>query len=282
MTVRVAAWLLLALAAAAAAALGLRAWNKARLADASLAARMAQIQPVRDAPRLDCAALAAQKPLVLLALGQSNGGNHGVLENLALPPVPLFADGICVAADDPLPGATGSGGSIWRRLPAALAERGWSRPVLISVLAVDSSSIAEWTRADGALAAMLARRVQSMHAQGLAPQLILWQQGEADAKAGTTAADYGLGLDRLAAMLQANGNAAPIVLARSTLCRSVAQPELRSAIAARAAADARFRLGPDTDSLAAAAYRHDACHLSAAGLARAAQMWAEVIASLSR
>ncbi|MBL8471207.1 MAG: hypothetical protein JNM98_05350 [Rhodocyclaceae bacterium] len=236
---------------------------------------MAQIQALNAERRVDCAGLAAQRPLVLLALGQSNAGNHGSLA-AALPPVYLVSAGQCVLAADPLPGATGRGGSIWQRLPAALSERGWARPVVLSVLAVDATTLDDWTHPQSPLGAQLAEHVRSLNGLRLAPDFVLWQQGEADAKAGTEAAAYAARLDGLAVLLRDAGSTAPIFLARSTVCRSPPAAAIRASIEGAVAQRAQFRLGPDIDVLGAE-LRHDGCHLAAAGLDRAAQAWAEVI-----
>lgn len=242
-------------------------------------ARMALIVPAGAQPRADCAGWARQKPLVLLALGQSNAGNHGTPGAVAEPAVALAVGTACLWADDPLPGATGSGGSIWRRLPAALRPALRGRPVVLSVLALDASSIAEWTQPQGALNRRLGAQVAALKQAGLAPDYVLWQQGEADALKQTGTAAYLHALQRLAAQLDAAGTQAPLLLARSSRCRSAPDPAIGKALEQAWASSPRFLPGPDTDGLLDDTARSDGCHLNAAGLQRAAQAWADAIAA---
>lgn len=240
-------------------------------------ARMARIVAPGSQPRADCGAWARQKPLVLLALGQSNAANHGSPGPVDAPPVALVAGSECLWAEDPLPGATGQGGSIWRRLPSKLRPALGDRPVVLSVLALDASSMAEWTRPDGALAARLAAQVRTLRQLGLPPDFVLWQQGEADARLHTSGAHYLRGLQSLAAQLQAAGSEAPLLLARSSRCRAPADPDIGRALEQAWANNPRLLPGPDTDSLLDDSARVDGCHLNGQGLQRAAQAWADVI-----
>ncbi|SBT09908.1 hypothetical protein ACCAA_80011 [Candidatus Accumulibacter aalborgensis] len=248
-----------------------------------LAARLGQIARMGSETGISCADVVSGRPLVLLALGQSNAANHGSLDRRDVEAVTLVAEGKCSQAVDPLAGGTGDGGSIWQRLPAALREQRSERPIVISVLGVDASSIDEWTRPDSPLRQRLVEQIASLLGLGLLPDFVLWQQGEADSRAGTSSDDYAERLDRLAALLHEAGAKAPIILALSTICRSAPNDAIRRAITAKASADRRFRLGPDTDVLAGEGFRRDGCHFTSDGLISAAKMWAVSInAEVSR
>lgn len=242
----------------------------------ALNSRLGQIVPVGKHTELSCASLAAARPLVLLVLGQSNAANHGALSARPADPVTLIADGKCVKATDPLPGGTGTGGSIWQLLPAMLARGTVNRPVVFSVLAVDSTSIDDWTNGNSPLRGRLESQVASMRRLRLMPDFVVWQQGELDARIGTSQANYEQGLHRLAHILAESGVNAPIILARSTICRSAPSSAIRSAVEAITTGDRRFRLGPDTDVLSGEILR-DGCHLTLDGLDSAARMWAKKI-----
>lgn len=244
----------------------------------SLAARIEQIMPVGKHLEVSCAEVASNAPLVLLALGQSNAGNHGLPSVGVMEPVTMIAEGKCIRASDPLPGGTGTGGSIWQRLPALLSKQKDYRPIVLSVLAVDATSIDDWTNPNSPLQSRLASQVASMKRLGLPPNLVLWQQGEADARMGTGKDDYARGLGRLATTLNESGVNAPIILAKSTICRSSPSEAIRSAVEAAALSDLHFRLGPDTDALSGQIYR-SGCHLTADGLNSAAKMWAASISA---
>lgn len=246
-----------------------------------LVQRMAGIAQARTAELVDCAAVARERPLVLLALGQSNAGNHGSPAQTVTPPVLVQAGAGCAHAQDPLPGGTGQGGSVWRHLAALLQQRE-ARPVLFSILAVDGTSIRQWTDADGPIAQRLATQLAQLRAAGLQPDAVLWQQGEADARDASTASGYRAQLARLDTLLHRLGVDAPVYLAQSTVCRSAPYAPVREAIAQATAEPGRLRAGPDTDLLAAASDRSDGCHFSATGAQAAAQACAEVLARAPR
>ncbi|MES2047748.1 MAG: sialate O-acetylesterase [Pseudomonadota bacterium] len=246
-----------------------------------LSLKLEKIIQVDSEATLSCAKLAAQKPLVILALGQSNAANHGARGIDTDVPVALIAGGKCIMAVDPLPGATGLGGSIWYRLPRHFAELEPRRAIVMAVLAVDATSINEWTNQKSLLRERLSQQLKSMQTLGLAPRFILWQQGEADAIAGTSREDYSAGLDQLAGILDQEKIAAPIVLARSTVCRTEPNPAIRAAIEEKVVSNPRFKLGPDTDYDIHEGLRVKKCHFSTEGLDRAAQLWADTIAALA-
>lgn len=246
-----------------------------------LTQRMAGIAQARPEAMVDCAATAGQRPFVLLALGQSNAGNHGSLASVATPPVLVQAGAGCAHAQDPLPGGTGQGGSVWRHLSALLQQRD-ARPVLFSILAVDGSSIRQWTDAKGPIAQRLEVQLAQLRALGLQPDAVLWQQGEADARDAGTASGYRDQLGRLDALLHGLGVDAPVYLALSTVCRSAPYAPVREAIVQATAQPGRLRPGPDTDLLAGAGDRSDGCHFSATGAQAAARAWAEVLARAPR
>lgn len=270
------AWAWPLLTVAVAAAMSVYGSIEHRHEAESLTARIEQIVPVGDSLELSCADVAGERPFVILALGQSNAGNHGAPIGRSPEPVTLIAEGKCIKATAPLPGATGMDDSIWPRLPALLSSLTSSRRIVFSVLAVEATSIDDWTNQRSPLKNRLSAHVASMRRLDLAPNLVLWQQGEADALVGTRQESYSAGLYRLAAILNEAGTTAPIVLAHSTICRTTPNIAIRNAIEAAVANDHRFRLGPDTDTLSSDNYRNG-CHLTADGLDSAAKMWSSSI-----
>lgn len=252
-------------------------------AEQQLATRVASAQGPGPVPVRPCAedhATPAAAPLVLLVLGQSNAGNHGANKPaevaLGSPKANVFVGSGCQFTADPLPGGTGEHGSIWSRLPSHLHSLGLARPVVVALLAVDATSMKEWSSTSGPLAARLDALLAQLKLAQLQPELVLWQQGEADALAGTAQADYAHGLERLRAHLRTAGVAAPILAARSTLCQGSDGTAVRAAISQVVARHPDMRLGPDTDALQGP-YRHRECHFSTLGLDAAARMWAQAI-----
>lgn len=253
------------------------AWKSLR-AETDLAARVAAVRPPRDLPQEPCAPVRGPQPLVLLVLGQSNAANHGSPAAVdAARRVSVFVGRGCQGVTDPLPGGTGQGGSIWSRLPAQLQRLGLERPVVIALLAVDASTVQEWSAERGPLAARLDLTLAQLRAARLQPDWVLWQQGEADARAGTPESDYGEGLLRLRARLSAAGIKAPLLAARSTHCKGTDGTAVRAAIARVAARQGDVLMGPDTDTLLGP-HRLGDCHFTQPGLDAAAALWAAELA----
>lgn len=241
---------------------------------ASLLARLDQLQQATPAQQVDCARWRAQRPLVLLMLGQSNAGNHGLPTPGGSPTIRVMDAGRCALSADPLPGSTGRGGSIASLLPGQLAGLGLDRPVLIQLLAVDATTVDDWVRDDSPLRQHLLATLAANFAAGLPPDRVLWQQGEADALAHTPPAVYTARLLALADLLTNAGVRAPLVVALSTVCRTPPASAQRSAVGTLIAAHPGFLAGPDTDSIGE---RHDGCHLNATGRALAAAAWARAL-----
>lgn len=218
--------------------------------------------------------------MVLLILGQSNAGNHGATD-LAPPDgsggqLTVFDGQVCRRSADPLPFATGRHQSIWSRLEGELARLGPHREVIAAVLAVDSTHIDDWTRFGSPLRQRLGWLLQRMVASGLQPEQIVWQQGEADARRGTTTEAYVQAFERLRMQVRESKIDAPWRLARSTVCRNDGGAAVRAAQDQLFARHPDLRAGPDTDSLRGA-YRVDGCHFSSQGLDEAARLWAAAL-----
>lgn len=245
--------------------------SQARLRD-SLQFRLSALQTTATEAMRNCASLRAAQPLVLMVLGQSNAANHGEPTLGGSPATWMMDTGICSISSDPLPGATGHGGTPWSLLPQRLAALGFDQPVLIQLLAVDASTINDWVRSDSPLRSRLRQAVARNAESGLQPQFVLWQQGEADARAGTPPDQYRKGLLDLADQLHEQGLDAPIVLALSTVCNSPPHVGLRTNLLALPQTDPRFKAGPDTDQVQS---RRDGCHWNAAGRQQVAHAWAD-------
>ena len=254
-----------------------RAWRYQQAVAAGLQRRLADIVVAPSAAIIPCNDIAAADIPVVLAMGQSSAGNHGLSDPLHPASIPMVSLEGCLWAREPLPGATGRGGSVWSRLPAELASRKVLPPVLMSVLAVESSSIAEWTRPESPLRARLLQHLDRMKRLGRLPTLILWDQGAADVRDRTSSQDYRAGLLALADTVQSQAGPVRILLAPTTRCRSEASPALHKTVAQLVATDRRFGKGPLLDQALSADMRYDDCHLNVAGLGRAATLWADSV-----
>lgn len=229
----------------------------------------------------------ADRPFVLVAFGQSNAASYGGIESHA----PLrfepgahahaanavaldWQSGRCFRAADPLPGTDGHGASPWVRLAAGI-----DRPVLVVAFAKGGTTIADW--AGGApprhpALADVPGRIEAagraLARLGLAADRVIMMQGESDPHTSATA--YEAALSRVAAKVEA-AFGRPLVVAKSTLCQRPEIAAVRAAIDAAAARDPRVIAGPDFDRIASHALdRTDRCHLSVAGIEKAAAAWA--------
>ena len=93
-----------------------------------------------------------------------------------------------------------------------------------------------------------------------------------------SASQYRQGLRALADALQTPASSPrKVLLAHSTVCRSDASTALNGAVKQLVASDPRFGQGPDLDHGLRQDQRYDGCHLTGAGLARAADLWADAV-----
>ena len=225
-----------------------------------------------------CEKLRALGAPLIIVLGQSNAASHGQ-PDAAAPPTWIFHAGGCGLRGDPLPGTTGRGASIWPWLAQDLkAQVPHGAPVVLAPIAVGGTRIDHWT-SPGPMNALLLSSLAQVAASGLPVRAIVWQQGEADMLAGTSAEEYQAGLGMLGRTIAARGIDAPLYIARSTYCRQSGTGAIRRGVDRYLDAHAglRVRAGPDTDLLLGE-NRYDGCHFSAIGLKRAAALWAEYLA----
>ncbi len=187
-----------------------------------------------------------------------------------------FYDGRCFAGEDPLPGATGTGGSVWNRLGDLLISSGRFDQVVMASIAVDSSGIAEWSPG-GNLHPRLIAALGELRFHGLEPTHLLWHQGERDMQLGTSEASYAAHFYRLVASIRHAGFSTPVYVAGASYCRGRHSEKIRAAQLEVLDAAAGVFAGPDTDSLVEPALRHDDCHFSATGADRHAALWRDAL-----
>lgn len=233
---------------------------------------------VTATPRAARAARVArtQRVMVALVFGQSNAANWGESLRTAGPRVFTFFRGSFARAKDPLPGANGTGGTVWTRLGDKLIASGLYDRVVFVPAAIGATQISEWAPG-GLLHKDLLRNVREATEAGYTFTHLLWHQGESDAVLGTSTQDYE---DRFRAMLAAIrqlGVDAPAFVAVTTRCSAfIPNPEIRKAQQALVDPALGIFGGPDTDVLDES-FRYDGCHFSDAGLDMHANLWLKVI-----
>jgi hypothetical protein len=224
---------------------------------------------------------------VFLTCGQSNAGNHG--QGLYVPKHDIFALDFMTSksyrAEDPLPGASGNGGSIWSRLGDLLIQRGLFKKVLFISVAYGGTFITDWSRNTAVqqrLTLALTRLQRQLGRSCLPITATLWQQGEAEANHTTMPADtYTSHLWTIIDVIRSHGAYCPMFVAQATHCDGAEHP-VQNHAAIRQAQQEIINIrrgvlrGPDIDTIVGDG-RYDGCHLSAIGLQRAAELWADAI-----
>jgi hypothetical protein len=226
---------------------------------------------------------------VFLCLGQSNAGNHGDTPYAARREVYCldFLRMRCFAASDPLPGSSGTGGSVWSRLGDLLIENGVFQRVLFVPLAFGGTFITDWIPGGSMhrrTALALGRLRRELNSTLLSFSAVLWQQGEAEANHAEITSDaYRLHFYDIVADLREQGVFAPMFVTQSTICEAGLHPfqnhrAIREAQSALPDASGGIFAGPDTDVIGPDG-RYDGCHFSARGLEQCSRLWSEVLAS---
>lgn len=227
------------------------------------------------------------KTAVFLVCGQSNAANHG--EGKYTPRHDVFALNFmtlsCHRAEDPLPGASGDGGSIWPRLGDLLIESHVFKRVLFISVAFGGSFVSDWstdTTVQRRLTLTLSRLRKHLASPFVPINAVLWQQGEAEANhTEMSAATYASHLRNLFEVIRNHGVFCPIFVAQATHCEVGDhpfnnQPAIRQAQLDIVDVRRGVLKGPDIDTILGEG-RSDGCHLSASGLQRAAELWADVL-----
>lgn len=268
----------LALIAATAALAGLIAWLPAGVIDRAVRPLRPAQALVGGVPRREvgCPAGSPSRRFVALTFGQSNAANDVQGRHASVPRVIHFHEGRCYAGKDPLPGATGNQGSVWSRLGDLLITAGAYDEVVLVGIAVSSSEVARWS-AGGDLHARLLDALAQMKAHGLEPTHLLWHQGETDAKAQTSAEAYRRHFLSMMGSVRARGFDTPVFVAGASYCHGRSSAAVRAAQASLPDAASGIHGGPDTDLLVGPQWRHDDCHFNAAGAARHAELWRDIL-----
>ena len=159
-------------------------------------------------------------PFVLVVVGQSNVANHGRprgrsgTDNYAVSMNGVFQ------LEDPLPGASGPGGSPWPHW-AALQQRSWpGSQVVVASVAQGSSAVSDWIPG-GVHFQRLPDVLEALRQQQLDVDAVMWHQGETESWSGGDAAAYAANLSSWIASVRALGIKAPIFMCLTSRDSSV-------------------------------------------------------------
>ena len=222
----------------------------------------------------------SSKSAVILGVGQSNIANEGEASARYEPKGNVynfnFFDGKCYVAKDPLLGASIDRSNVLTRLGDLLVERGNYQSVLLVPIAHGGTFVSEWApggrmfpRLQWTLERLRERRIKITH--------IAWQQGEAEAgEPNPNPEEWMRHFTAMACSIRAAGTDAPIFVAQCTICCNDPNEQIRTAQRQVVNPAAGVLQGPDID-LIGRDQRYDGCHLSAAGLRRAAELWYQAL-----
>lgn len=249
-----------------------------------------------EAAALGYAAWHTSKPcpadaITILALGQSNAANSLGAPEAARPELAAFSffRGRCYPIGDPLPGSSGSGGSLWTRLAHRLAER-TTRPILVVDGAHGGTTVADWLARHPGHTVRAAEAVRQLRRRVSGPVLAFWLQGEADALAATGQEAYAIALKQVIATItkaadEGGSHAQPEArlqwrIAIQSRCGSMtaANDAVRAAQLATIDPLRGILAGPDLDRLDEV-YRSDGCHFNAAGRERVIELLLQALES---
>lgn len=208
---------------------------------------------------------------VIVTGGQSNAANSNSMRYSAGDQVAVWfgggLEGRCYRAQDPLLGATGSGGSLWSLLGDRIAQA-TNAPVLLINGAAGGAQYADWTDPRSGYLAALVHRIESARAAGYEPDLLIWHQGENDAKYEKDPERVRLQLDRLTRQLLEAAPRARLYLFQTSKCSAPeiinGREAIRAVQASVADGNPRIFLGMNTDTLGDDD-RWDRCHFNSLG-----------------
>ena len=215
---------------------------------------------------------------VFIVAGQSNSANHG---NVTLTPtdsrVSTWGNDGWRFATDPLPIATGSGGSPWPALGDHLTLR-YDVPVGIISVGWGGTKIEQWLPDDPSSDPLFDRITMALNEVGyLGARAILWHQGESDLASGTTTEEYESMLNEviMGSRIAASWDI-PWVVARASYLPGFSAESLAEIVDAQQSVidnDSLTYLGPDTDDLIGDSWRYDSVHFNEEGLREHARLW---------
>ena len=216
---------------------------------------------------------------IYITCGQSNSANYGSpIATASSDQVSAFnySTSAWTRAADPMPGAGGSGGSVWSRLGDLLAARDHV-PVAFACLGVGSTSVSQWVPGTGSFYSNISTAIQKLKSF----RAILWHQGESDSLAPTTTTNYATRLQNVIAQSRADaGFAVPWYVCEVGFHSSSGlAAELRVNAGQRRViyGDDQVFAGPRTDDFHLEGKLTDAVHFNAQGLADHAAQWRDIL-----
>lgn len=220
--------------------------------------------------------------MIALTFGQSNAANRGQTRYTCRNQnVLVLNEGKLYKARDPLPGATGPGGSVWSVLGDALIDSGVFQKVAIVPVAIGNTAVDCWARGD--CHTRLLKALNQLDSMKIRLTHIFWHQGESDNLKNTPKEAYKKALGVLLRTLRDRNQSAPFYVSLASYHNEAVTKPLGVDAVVRAAQREFIRenegvlFGPDTDRLIHAIHRYDGVHFSEYGMKQFALLWLRCI-----
>jgi len=220
--------------------------------------------------------------MIALTFGQSNAGNRGQKPYTSRNKnVLVYAEGRLYHARDPLPGATGPGGSVWSILGDMLIDSNFFKKVIFIPIAIGSTTIECWAHGD--CFTKLKKTLNDLSSKKIKLTHVFWHQGESDNLNNTSRQQYKNDLSILLKTFRDNNQQADFYVSIASYHNEAITKHLGIDMVIQHAQkefikenNKVFR-GPDTDKLIHAIHRWDAVHFSAYGMKLFAAQWLQAI-----
>lgn len=207
----------------------------------------------------------------VVVFGQSNGANYGNHRfSSRRNDVANYYGGRCVAAADPILGASQEGGSPWLPFADSLNT---DQPVMIASFGRGGSAAGDWL-SWWTLRPLLERTLRDLESAPIAPNLFIYVQGESDQA--TPPLVYRAQVEKVFARVRERFADVPIALSGSSYCFGVAAPQIVEAQRILAQEMDLIWLG-ETDDLRGENYRYDDCHLTREGMLAYSERFAQAV-----
>lgn len=220
--------------------------------------------------------------MIALTFGQSNAANRGQKPYSSRNKnVLVYADGKLYHAKDPLPGATGRGGSVWSVLGDMLIDSDLFKKVIFIPIAIGNTAIDCWAR--GECYRKLEKTLLHLDSAKIQLTHIFWHQGESDNLNNTSKQKYRNDLAILLKTFRNNNQKADFYISIASYHNgAVTKPLGIDTVIQHAQKEfikenKKVLQGPDTDELIYAIHRYDAVHFSEYGMKQFAVSWLRAI-----
>ncbi len=217
-----------------------------------------------------------KRRMVALVFGQSNAGNYGDMRYASRAGVFNLRYGNLTAAVDPLRGAQGEGGSVWTRLGDQLIAANIYDEVVFVPVSFGGTEIGQWVP-EMPLFKQIESAVKDVNQRGWRFTHLLWHHGESDNALKIGYADYQLRFRNMLRGIRELGVDAPVFVSVASRCGQYGpNNDIQGAQSNLVNHDQRIWAGPNTDNLGNE-FRHDTCHLNAAGQNATANIWLAIL-----